>query len=86
MFALLKPGGLYIIEDLRWQPEVYEKPGITKTAELFRSFSETRIFKHNDAATQAAFNALAPQISGCFLFQVGSVKTRKDQAAVILKR
>ncbi|MBH1974572.1 MAG: hypothetical protein I8H94_05785, partial [Rhodobacteraceae bacterium] len=83
MFDLLKPGGLYIIEDLRWQPEVYEKPGITKTADLFRSFSETRKFTHNEAATEAAFNALAPQISGCFLFQVGFSKTRKDQVAVI---
>ncbi len=86
LFPRLRPGGLYIIEDLRWQPETYEKPGITKTAELFRSFSETRRFRHGDAATEAAFNALAPEISGCFLFQVGYDKKRKDQVAVIHKR
>lgn len=85
LFPRLKSGGLYIIEDLRWQPETYEKPGITKTAELFRSFSETRRFAHGDAATEAAFNALGPDISGCFLFQVGYDKKRKDQVAVIQK-
>lgn len=86
LFPRLKSGGLYIIEDLRWQPETYEKPGITKTAALFRSFSENRRFVHDDPATEAAFNALAPQISGCFLFQVGYDRKRKDQVAVIHKR
>jgi hypothetical protein len=86
MFPRLKPGGLYIIEDLRWQPETYEKPGITKTADLFRSFSVGRRFVHGDAGTEAAFNALADQISGCFLFQVGYDKKRRDQVAVIHKR
>jgi hypothetical protein len=84
-FPKLKPGGLYVIEDLRWQPEAYERPGITKTAALFRSFSETRRFRHADAGTEAAFQALAPQISGCFLFQVGYDRTRRDQVAVIHK-
>lgn len=86
LFPRLKSGGLYIIEDLRWQPETYEKPGITKTAALFRSFSETRRFAHDDKGVEAAFNALAPEISGCFLFQAGYDKKRKDQIAVIHKR
>jgi SAM-dependent methyltransferase len=86
MFPKLRPGGLYIIEDLRWQPETYERPGITKTADLFRSFSETRRFVHGDAGVEAAFNALAPEISGCFLFQVGYDKRRRDQVAVIHRR
>jgi hypothetical protein len=86
LFPRLKPGGLYIIEDLRWQPKAYERAGITRTADLFRGFSETRTFRHADAATQAAFGALAPDISGCFLFQVRYDKKRKDQVAVIHKR
>ncbi len=86
MFPKLRSGGLYIIEDLRWQPETYEKPGITKTADLFRAFSETRRFAHGDATVEAAFNAMAPEISGCFLFQVGFDKRRRDQVAVIHKR
>ncbi len=86
LFPKVRPGGLYIIEDLRWQPEAYERDGITRTAELFRGFSQGRRFAHSDAATEAAFGALAPDISGCFLFQVRYDKKRKDQVAVIHKR
>lgn len=86
LFPRLKPGGLYIIEDLRWQPEAYERPGFTKTAELMRGFSETRSFHHADPALQAEFEALAPGISGCFVFQAHYVKARRDQVAVIHKR
>jgi hypothetical protein len=86
LFPKLAPGGLYVIEDLRWQPDAYEKPGITKTADLFRGFSERRAFKHSDAETEAAFAALSGEISGCFLFQVRYTKTRRDQVAVIHKR
>lgn len=86
LWPKLASGGLYIIEDLRWQPEAYEKPGLTKTAALFRGFAETRKFSHSDPATQAAFDAIAPEISGCFVFQVRYDKARKDQVAVIHKR
>jgi SAM-dependent methyltransferase len=86
IFPRLAPGGLYIIEDLRWQPGAYERPGITKTAALFRSFSETRRFRHADPSLEAEFNALAPLISGCFLFQAGYDRRRRDQVAVIHRR
>lgn len=86
LFPRLASGGLYVIEDLRWQPKTFEKPGITKTAALFRGFSETRTFSHSNPETQAAFEALADDISGCFVFQVRYTKTRRDQVAVIHKR
>jgi SAM-dependent methyltransferase len=86
LFPRLRPGGLYIIEDLRWQPAAYERPGFTKTATLLRGYSENRVFRHRDAAMQLAFQALAPGISGCFLFQVQYARTRRDQVAVIHKR
>jgi hypothetical protein len=86
LFPKLVPGGLYIIEDLRWQPEAYEKPGITKTAALFRGFSQDRAFRHADKAVEDAFAALAPEISGCFLFQAKYNPERRDQVAVIHKR
>jgi hypothetical protein len=86
LFPKLASGGLYIVEDLRWQPDAYERPGITKTAPLFRGFSEHGVFKHSDPATEAEFNALRADISGCFLFQVRYDKTRRDQVAVIHKR
>lgn len=86
LFPRLKSGGLYIIEDLRWQPAAYERPGITRTADLFRGFSTARRFQHSDPATEAEFAALAPMISGCFVFQVNFDKSRRDQVAVIHKR
>jgi hypothetical protein len=86
IFPGLPSGGLYVIEDLRWQPETFERPGITKTAQLFRGFSETREFHHDDPATEAEFRSLASEISGCFVFQVKYTKTRRDQVAVIHKR
>ncbi len=86
LFPKLASGGLYIIEDLRWQPETYEKPGITKTAALFQSYLDTREFVHSDVGVADAFNALRPEISGCFVFQAHFQKRRKDQVAVIHKR
>lgn len=86
IFPRLRPGGLYVIEDLRWQPPAYERAGITKTAELFRVFSERRVFEHADPDTQARFEALAPEIQGCFVFQAKFDKRRRDQVAVIHKR
>ncbi|MDD9921811.1 MAG: hypothetical protein OXQ92_05960 [Boseongicola sp.] len=85
LFPKVTSGGLYIIEDLRWQPQPYEKEGITKTADLFSGFSARRQFDHVDPVMQAAFNGLAPMISGCFVFQAHFTKTRRDQVAVIHK-
>lgn len=86
LFPALPSGGLYVIEDLRWQPKTFERPGITKTAKLFREFSETREFHHADPESEAAFRALAADISGCFVFQAHYTKTRRDQVAVIHKK
>lgn len=87
-FPKLKSGGLYIIEDLQWQPPVYEnrRPGFTRTAELFDLYlRKGGQFVHSDPAYQEEFAALAPEISGCFLFQKRFVKKLKDKVAVIHK-
>jgi len=86
LFPKVTSGGLYIIEDLRWQPKPYEIDGITKTAALFAEYSGYQTFTHSDPAMESAFNALAPEISGCFLFQVQYRKNRRDQVAVVHKR
>ena len=86
IFPRLVSGGLYIIEDLRWQPDTYEKPGITKTAALFRSFQNDRKFSHSDPAVAEEFNALIPDISACIVEPVRYQKGRRDQVAVIHKR
>ncbi|MEL6646098.1 MAG: hypothetical protein AAFQ05_00105 [Pseudomonadota bacterium] len=86
LFGKLKSGGLYIIEDLRWQPKPYEKKGITKTADLFQSYLNSGVFEHSDPAVAAEFNAARADISGAFVFQVHYLKSNKDQVVVIHKR
>lgn len=86
LFPKLKSGGLYIIEDLRWQPSMMEQEGITKTAELFGGYSKSQQFSHVDKEIEAELNALAPYISGCFVFQAQFDKRKRDQVAVIHKR
>ncbi|MEL7258243.1 MAG: hypothetical protein AAFN80_10440 [Pseudomonadota bacterium] len=86
IFPRLESGGLYVIEDLRWQPDTYEKPGITKTAALFRSWLDEREFKHSDPAVAAEFNALSDDISGCIVETARYQRNRRDQVAVIHKK
>jgi hypothetical protein len=86
LFPKVKSGGLYIIEDLRWQPEPYERKGITKTAALIQNYLLDGVFTHEDASIAAGFNDQRLDISGCFVFQVLYNKTRKDQVAVFHKR
>jgi len=86
IFPKLKPGGLYVIEDLRWQPETYEKEGFTKTAPLFRNWVETRKFKHSDPAVAAELNMLAEDISGVNMVPARMITGKRLQVAVIQKK
>ena len=86
LFPKLRSGGLYIIEDLRWQPKTYEQRGVTKTAALFQSYLQDRAFTPNDPQVAAEFDALRPAFSGCFIFQVKYQKQRRDQVLVVHKR
>ncbi|WP_412508723.1 hypothetical protein [Roseovarius sp. SYSU LYC5161] len=85
VFPKMPSGGLYVIEDLRWQPKTYEQAGITKTADLFRSYLDTRRFAHSDSGVAAEFDALIPAIAGCMLVPAFYQKGRKDQVAVVHK-
>lgn len=86
LFPRLKSGGLYIIEDLRWQPPSLEIDGITKTAELFQGYLEHGSFKHSDPKIAKDLNALAGSLSGVFVMQAQFRKKNRDQIAVIHKR
>ena len=86
LFPKLASGGMYIIEDLRWQPDTYEIPGITKTRVLFQDYLDNRTFSHSDPKVADAFNELATEMSGVFVFQRHYQKSRKDQIVVIHKR
>ncbi|MBR9863263.1 MAG: hypothetical protein GYB24_07495 [Rhodobacteraceae bacterium] len=86
LFPKLASGGFYTIENLRWQPKHMEQKGFTKTADLFYGYQKDGVFSHSDPAVTSEFNALREQISGCFIYQVGFNKSRKDQLMVVQKR
>ena len=85
VFPKVKSGGLYIIEDLRWQPKAYEIPRVTKTAELFQSYLNNQKFTHSNSEVESSFNNLRSLISGAFIFQAKFQKHRKDQVLVVHK-
>ncbi len=86
LFPKVKSGGLYIIEDLRWQPESFERAGITRTDALFYEYQKTGVFSHTEPEIAAEMNALRHDISGVFMFQHLFDKRRRDQVVVVHKR
>ncbi|WGI22369.1 hypothetical protein [Amylibacter sp. IMCC11727] len=86
LFPKMASGGIYAIESLRWQPKHMETKGFTKTADLFYGYQKDGAFSHSDKEIEAELNGLRKHISGCFMYQVGYDKSRKDQFMVIQKR
>ncbi|MEM7076329.1 MAG: hypothetical protein AAF484_14645 [Pseudomonadota bacterium] len=86
IFPRLPSGALYVIEDLRWQPDMMEIDGYTKTAALFRSWLNARSFSHSDPEIEDAFNALSYMVSGCIIEPVRYIKGKVDQVLVVHKR
>ena len=86
LFPQMASGGIYAIESLRWQPKHMETKGFTKTADLFYGYQQDGAFSHSDKEIEAELNGLRKHISGCFMYQVGYDKSRKDQFMVIQKR
>lgn len=86
LFPRLNPGGLYIVEDLRWQPAEMETMGWPKTAELFRAYQQTGRFSHPDPGIESTLNRLARDMQGVFVFPAHYRKDRRDQVLVIHKR
>lgn len=84
LFPKLKSGGLYIIEDLRWQPDAMETKGYPKTADMFQSYLRRGVFEHPTLADE--LNGQRLDISGAFVFQAHFIKRKKDQVVVIHKR
>jgi hypothetical protein len=84
-WPLLKPGGLYIVEDLHWQPPAYERPDHTKTRDLLRGFMNSGTFTHSDPEIGAAFTAIADEISFCQVFRHGFASRGPDKVAVLHK-
>jgi predicted methyltransferase len=86
LFPKLKSGGLYIVEDLRFQPKALEKSGYPRTAVLFQGYLREGGFAHPNADIQESLNSFREDISGCFIFQAKWHKDKRDQILVVHKR
>ena len=69
LFATLKSGGLYIIEDLDWQPRHYEQslPSAPTTVAQLRSFIKNGSFIGSSALPAERWTSIQKQISNVFL-------------------
>lgn len=69
LFPTLKSGGLFIIEDMHWQPGAYELrlPAVPRTDDLFRRFMADGHFSGSGALALDRWKALEPEIKNIFL-------------------
>jgi hypothetical protein len=67
---MLKPGGLYIIEDLNWQPEEYEKQltKVIKTDRLLGSLIRSGRIPNFEGPLHASLCSVVNQIESIFIF------------------
>lgn len=70
LFPMLKSGGVYIIEDLGWQPKEYEEalPRVPKTVKLFASFLQDGRFSNTGAISEMDWQSITAQIGTVLLF------------------
>lgn len=77
LFKQLKPGGFYIIEDLDWQPDVYEAslPKVPTTSKLLVNFMRTGEIDSSIAIPHSVANELTKQIASVTLFDESTLRT-----------
>ncbi len=81
LFNQLKPGGLYIIEDLSWQPAEMEAklPQVRKTAEILADFAVNGRFQCTQAISSDIALWLEREIGGIFFFDESMLNAIGDR-------
>lgn len=82
LFPLVKPGGLYIIEDLDWQPETYARslPRVPRTDALIEQFIASGRFAETGAIDNGRMNAVAGEIASVMTFDEDWLAMHRRQA------
>jgi hypothetical protein len=85
LFPHLSAGGLYIIEDLHWQPSD-DPPGVPKTRDVLRAFCQTHAIA-SPLLTQSEADYLNANIAKIDFYDSNDIfnKDRRDGLAVIRK-
>lgn len=70
MFPVLRPGGLYIIEDLHWQSPFFEDklPSVPKTAAFFDTYFMSKTYMPNTVWSEQDMRSLDVDVSSYSLF------------------
>jgi hypothetical protein len=85
LFSQMPSGGLYIIEDLQWQPDFSNKK-FPLTSKLLEDYNKTDYFKHPNKKIEKELNELKSMISGCFMFTNSYSKFGNYKVAVLQKK
>lgn len=86
LFPYLRPGGIYIIEDLYWQDPTVEKNDTPKTRDLLRQLQTTDAFR-SPYLTEQQQSYIVDHTGTVQLFDsLGNVRDWPDSLGVITKR
>lgn len=87
LFPIVEPGGLYVIEDLDWQPPAYERKNrdFSTTAHLLGAYLATGKWMHSKADYVERFRRIEDTISAVMLLPEFGLQNFRDKLAVIRK-
>jgi hypothetical protein len=82
---MLRPGGLYIIEDLHWQPSSYENslPRVPKTAQLLTNLDRLAEVNAGSSIDDSSWNALKAQFDSVQAYNSDQLRSK---ASIPLRR
>ena len=88
LIGAVRPGGLYIIEDLHWQSPHFENslPQVPKTWDFLKSYFVDGEYVENSLLANDWMDAIRPTIDCFSYFRDLSGLTHKIQVAVLRKR
>jgi len=81
LFPTVRPGGLYIIEDIQWRPSTYSQtlPPVPRTDALLNQFVAGGRFTETGALPLAEWRALEKDIKNVFLIDEDWLATHRRQ-------
>ncbi|HEY4114615.1 MAG TPA: class I SAM-dependent methyltransferase [Rhizomicrobium sp.] len=88
LWPKLRAGGLYIIEDVNWQPPVYEEslPRVPVTATFFQTFLEEGELLENTVLTPEIMRAVERQTMSAAFFPSFKVSTSSRIKLMVLRK